>query len=80
MLVEIQDRVVCDDNMSQCCVFPPPKRNAESSRSSTRSDCCTMAFHLFVADHLCAAFAVVEVVGDAHHAHGSDVVGGGGFN
>jgi hypothetical protein len=35
--------------------------------------------HLFVADHLCATFAVVEVVGDANHAHGADVVGGGGL-
>jgi hypothetical protein len=32
--------------------------------------------HLFVADHLCATFAVVEVVGDADHAHRADVVGG----
>jgi hypothetical protein len=31
--------------------------------------------HLFVADHLCAAFAVVEVVSDANHSHGTDVVG-----
>lgn len=33
------------------------------------------AIHLFVADHLCATFAVVEVVGDADHAHCADVVG-----
>jgi hypothetical protein len=35
---------------------------------------------LFVADHLGAARAVVQVVGDADHAHGGDVVGGGGLD
>lgn len=38
------------------------------------------AAHLLVTDHLGAAFAVVEVVGDADHAHGGDVVGGGGLD
>lgn len=35
---------------------------------------------LFVADHLGAALAVVEVVGNADHAHGADVVGGCGLD
>lgn len=34
----------------------------------------TALLHLFVADHLCAAFAVVEVVGNANHAHGVEVI------
>ena len=36
--------------------------------------------HLFVADHLRTAFAVVEVVCDANHSHGGDVVGGSGLD
>lgn len=38
------------------------------------------ASHLFVSHHLGAAFTVVEVVSDANHAHGGDVVGGSGLD
>lgn len=39
-----------------------------------------LAGGLFVADHLCAALAIVEVVRDAHHAHGAHVVCRCGFH
>ena len=42
--------------------------------------CANAWARLFVADHLGAALAVVEVVGNANHAHGGDVVGGCGLD
>lgn len=36
--------------------------------------------HSFVADHLGATFAVVQVVGDANHASRARVVGGSGLD
>lgn len=36
--------------------------------------------HLFVADHLGATFAVVEVMGDSNHAHCVEVIRGSSLN
>jgi hypothetical protein len=65
--------------------FPPPRKGKKAE-----SSCVLLVFrplivvcwliHLFVADHLCTAFAVVEVVCDANHSHGADVVGGSSLN
>jgi len=62
--------------------FPPPRKKKKKlivvpcvTRVQALVVGCWL-IHLFVADHLCAAFAVVEVVCDANHTHGADVVGG----
>ena len=72
--------------MSQCDLFP----SIEKEETKAESSCVLLVFrplivvcwliHLFVADHLCAAFTVVEVVCDANHSHGADVVGGSSLN